>query len=136
MNCFAVYLLDTTIGHILLTGILSMLFIRNYKGLLALTLLLLATNVTAKQREKIDFTGEWRFYRYADNQTPDSLIYDTRPNVNQFDDSQAADTRPSDAVTVNSHDGVLKSWILPTGNAFIANPDKRCLLYTSPSPRD
>jgi len=125
MNCFAVYLLDTTIGHILLTGILSMLFIRNYKGLLALTLLLLATNVTAKQREKIDFTGEWRFYRYADNQTPDSLIYDTRPNVNQFDDSQAADTRPSDAVTVNSHDGVLKSWILPTGNAFIANPDKR-----------
>ena len=61
MNCFAVYLLDTTIGHILLTGILGMLFIRNYKGLLALTMLLLATNVTASQREKIDLTGEWRF---------------------------------------------------------------------------
>ena len=102
-----------------------MLMIKNHKCLLVLALFLLATGTCASPREKIDLTRDWRFYRYADDQTPDKLIYDTRPPIGEFDDTQAADTRPSDAVTTKSHGDILKPWILPSGNAFIANPDKR-----------
>ncbi|AXR07618.1 beta-galactosidase GalB [Salinimonas sediminis] len=107
-----------------------MSFIRNCTWLLALTIVLLAPQASASPREKIDFTDDWRFYRYADDQTPDTLIYDTRPQVGRFNDSQAADTRPTDAVEANSHEGVLKPWILPTGNAFIRDPESR---YSRPS---
>lgn len=101
-----------------------MLFIRNCRWLFALGVLL-TLNAIASPRERIDLNHDWRFFRYADNQTPDSLIYDIRPAVSGFNDSQAADTRPTDAVEVESQEGVLKPWILPSGNAFIHDPQKR-----------
>ncbi|TPV56428.1 DUF4982 domain-containing protein [Aestuariibacter sp. GS-14] len=87
--------------------------------------ILTISGVSASPRERVDLNSNWRFFRYADNQQPDALQYDTRPAIEGFNDSQAADTRPTDAVSVASQQHVLKPWLLPSGNAFIADPEKR-----------
>ncbi|MFS1703038.1 beta-galactosidase GalB [Alteromonas sp. AMM-1] len=87
--------------------------------------ILTISGVCASPRERVDLNSNWRFFRYADNQQPDALQYDTRPAIEGFNDSQAADTRPTDAVSVASQQHVLKPWILPSGNAFIADREKR-----------
>lgn len=58
--------------------------------------------------------------RYTD--TPDKLIYDIRPVVQDRNDNIIADARPTEAVTVTGHDSVLKKWILPSANPFISDP--------------
>lgn len=74
-------------------------------------------------RERISINEGWRFFRYTG--TPDKLIYDVRPEVTDRNDNIVADARPTESVAVSSSDSVLKRWILPSANNFIADPAKR-----------
>ncbi len=72
-------------------------------------------------REIQSLNQDWRFYKYPDTALADKLIYDVRPEVTVFKDDKDADSRPTDAVAVESTQQVLKAWILPTGNKFISD---------------
>ncbi|MDP4208833.1 MAG: hypothetical protein Q8928_08480 [Bacteroidota bacterium] len=76
-------------------------------------------------RDRISIDKGWEFFRYETSQQADKLVYDVRPDVNVNIDNRPADARPTDAVQLASDNSVLKSWILPTGNAFIKDPAKR-----------
>ncbi|MCB9286668.1 MAG: glycoside hydrolase family 2 protein [Lewinellaceae bacterium] len=77
----------------------------------------------ALPRERISINESWRFMKYESE--PDSLIYDIRPEVTDRRDNKAADSKPAEAITVESGRKVLKDWILPSGNDFIKAPSKR-----------
>lgn len=62
-----------------------------------------ARNETSAGRERISLNSAWRFQRSETN--PDGLTYDIRPDQ------------------ANLTLEVLKPWILPSANDFIANPD-------------
>lgn len=55
-------------------------------------------------RQRVSINRDWRFQRFETN--PDGIIYDWRPDLEGLGDVS-----------------VLKPWILPSGNDFIANPD-------------
>lgn len=109
--------------------------IRGFTGSLVLSICLPiwaqspATSNTHIARERISINDGWRFYKYETAEKADSLIYDVRPEVGRHRDDGPADAKPTNAENVESIQRVLKPWILPTGNAFIKNPDKR---YTRP----
>ncbi|WP_291103763.1 MULTISPECIES: beta-galactosidase GalB [unclassified Flavobacterium] len=75
------------------------------------------------KRERIKLNEDWQFMRYNDN--PDNLIYDVRPEIKEVNDSKVADSKPTEAVKVETKEAVLKNWILPSGNEFIKDPSKR-----------
>lgn len=81
---------------------------------------LLPAQKQPENRTRISLNEGWRFMRYTD--TPDKLIYDTRPVVQDRNDNIIADAKPTEAVSVTARDSVLKNWILPTANPFISNP--------------
>lgn len=85
-----------------------------------------ADNIT---RQRISINDEWRFYKYESAANADNLIYDVRPEVTDNNDSKAADSKPTEAIKLESTQKVLKPWILPSGNAFIKDPQRR---YTRP----
>lgn len=64
-----------------------------------------ARNETITGRERISLNQAWRFQRSETN--PDGLTYDVRPDQ------------------ANLTLSVLKPWILPSGNDYIANPSDR-----------
>lgn len=72
-------------------------------------------------RLHILLNDNWKFFKYDSITAPDGLIYDKRPEVSNFKDSKDADSKPLEAVKLNSETGVLKSWILPSANSFIAD---------------
>jgi beta-galactosidase len=74
-------------------------------------------------RQRISINEGWKFYRYTSE--PDKLIYDIRPEVTDRNDNIVADSKPTESVAVNSSEGVLKKWILPTANDFIKDPSKK-----------
>jgi len=74
-------------------------------------------------RERTSINERWRFMKYDSN--PDSLIYDVRPEVTDRNDSKDADSKPTEAVEIETNQMVLKDWILPSGNAFIKDPANR-----------
>lgn len=74
-------------------------------------------------RERISINEDWLFFKY--NVKPDDLIYDVRPEVEGYNDDKPADSRPTEATVVEVAQKGLKPWILPSGNDFIKNPDKR-----------
>ncbi|MBK7870295.1 MAG: DUF4982 domain-containing protein [Saprospiraceae bacterium] len=76
----------------------------------------------SKHRERISINDGWRFIKYTSE--PDSLIYDIRPEVTDRNDNKDADSKPTEAVDVESTQRVLKDWILPTSNDFIKDPSK------------
>lgn len=78
-----------------------------------------------QSRERISLNDNWKFMKYESAEEADSLIYDVRPELSEYDDAQAADTEPEDAVDVEADQMVLKPWIMPTGNDFIKNPEER-----------
>ncbi len=86
----------------------------------------LTTNITSQDRsevrERISINEGWKFMRFAEN--ADSLIYDVRPEVTDRNDNKAADSKPTESVAVISNDNVLKKWVLPTANDFIADPSQ------------
>lgn len=90
-------------------------------------------NITADtdvlSRERISINNDWRFYKYESLDKADNLIYDVRPEVRDKRDDKDADSKPTEAVDVESEQKVLKPWIMPTGNDFIYNPAKH---YTRP----
>ncbi|WP_440906589.1 beta-galactosidase GalB (plasmid) [Catenovulum sp. SX2] len=80
--------------------------------------------VSEQARQRILLNQDWQFYKYENTEQADQLIYDVRPEFESFNDAKDADTRPTDAVAVVSQSSVLKPWILPTGNQFIADKNK------------
>lgn len=76
-------------------------------------------------RERVLLESGWRFFKYEDAANADPLIYDVRPTFDDDEDGKAADAMPTEAEQVESDQTVLKPWILPTANAFIANPAER-----------
>ncbi|UUL81210.1 beta-galactosidase GalB [Sphingomonas qomolangmaensis] len=96
---------------------------------LAVLWALLATAAMAQtpiDRERIRIEDNWRFTRGDPAGMTTDLRYDVRPVVERSADGRVADAEPEDAVAVRAGDSrVLKPWILPTANAFIADPAKR-----------
>ncbi|MFK7735065.1 MAG: beta-galactosidase GalB [Pirellulaceae bacterium] len=76
-------------------------------------------------RARVSLNDGWKFYKYADAADADALIYDVRPEVTDTKDDRPADTEPTEAEKVAASDQILKPWILPSGNAFVADPNKR-----------
>src|SRR4051812_34838941 len=81
------------------------------------------SNDKISTRERISINEGWKFYRY--DTAPDKLIYDVRPEVTDRNDNIVADTKPTESVTLNSSDKVLKNWILPSANDFISDTTKQ-----------
>ena len=76
-------------------------------------------------RQRISINEVWRFYKYDSLAKADNLIYDLRPEVSDYNENKVADSKPTEAVKVEVTQEVLKPWILPTGNDFIKDPQKR-----------
>ena len=77
-------------------------------------------------RERIRLSEGWRFMRGDPAGNTTDLRYDVRPTVERSADGRVADAEPEAAVAVQAGGGrVLKPWILPSANAFIADPAKR-----------
>jgi beta-galactosidase len=79
-------------------------------------------------RERISINKNWKFYKYTDPAKADTLIYDVRPNVNDNSDNRPADAKPTEAVTISRLRPVLRSYIMPSGNDFIKDPNHRYLM--------
>lgn len=76
-------------------------------------------------RKRISVNDGWRFMKYDSFEEADHLIYDVRPDVTDRNDNRVADSRPTEAVSVETVREVLKPWILPTANPFIKDPVMR-----------
>ena len=92
-------------------------------GLLVFASCLFAGNNVV--RERILLNDDWKFYRYPDTAKVDDLIYDVRPEIKNVRDDMPADSKPTEKVEAEAKSNVLKTWILPSGNAFIKDPSKR-----------
>jgi beta-galactosidase len=77
------------------------------------------------QRQHISLNDGWKFFKYASSVKADNLIYDVRPEVKDHNDNKVADAKPTEAVTVEKNQDVLKPWILPAGNRFNKDPSTR-----------
>ena len=76
-------------------------------------------------RERICLNAGWRFQKGDADEDSAGLIYDVRPQVTNRNDAVPADAMPTEAVKVQTTRTVLKPWILPSGNAFIKDIDRR-----------
>lgn len=76
-------------------------------------------------RERILINRGWSFYKYETALEADSLNYDIRPELQEGNIIKDADSKPTEAIDFKSNRDVLKSWILPTANSFIKNPENR-----------
>lgn len=79
-------------------------------------------NHAQNSRERLSLNANWKFKKYESGS--DSLIYDVRPAVEEHNDSKDADTEPTDAVSAESDQLILKPWIMPSGNDFIKDPSR------------
>lgn len=85
----------------------------------ASAIIIFSTQSFAQQiRENENINFGWKFYKYADNQIVDTLIYDVRPDLDNNSELRVADARPTDAVNFSSEKFVMKPWILPSCNNF------------------
>ncbi|MBN1181524.1 MAG: DUF4982 domain-containing protein [Bacteroidales bacterium] len=76
-------------------------------------------------RERIPINDNWRFYKYGPNVKTDNLIYDVRPEINNYIENKVADAKPEEATDIKSTNKVLKPWIMPTGNFAIKDTLKK-----------
>lgn len=76
-------------------------------------------------RQRILINEGWRFYKYDSASQADNLIYDVRPEIKDNTESRVADAKPTEAVGNKTSQNVLKTWVLPSANAFIKDPQKR-----------
>lgn len=93
-----------------------------------LSLLLFSTLLLSvlEGREALPLNEGWRFIKGDPADLSECLDYDLRPEVGEVRDDKAADSRPEEAARLAaSTRRFLKPWILPSGNAFIADPAKR-----------
>jgi beta-galactosidase len=86
----------------------------------------------AAPREHILLDAGWRFHLGDPNDDSAPYLYDILPDVQQSADGKIADAVPEEAARIanaarEARAGVpvLKPWILPSGNAFIAAPAQR-----------
>ncbi len=79
----------------------------------------------ASPRASILLDDGWRFHPGDPPGVDGRLDYDVRPAVERSADGRVADARPDKAVHVDADRPVLKPWILPTANRFIADPGAR-----------
>ena len=86
----------------------------------------------AQPRERIRLNRGWRFEQGDPPGNTVNLAYDVRPTIEEERDGKAADAKPTEAVALTSGTDVLKPWILPTGNDFIADPARH---FQRPAPR-
>lgn len=84
-----------------------------------------ARRETAVGRERIPFNAGWRFKTKDPEDIAGRLRYDVRPVPRDENDDRPADAMPTEAESVSGSGlEVLKPWILPTANPFIADPAK------------
>ncbi|MDX8339595.1 beta-galactosidase GalB [Draconibacterium sp. IB214405] len=76
-------------------------------------------------RERISLNRDWQFFKYTSDSLADQLIYDVRPAINEGNLVKDADSKPTEAVEVESTQKVLKDWILPTANDFINDSNNK-----------
>jgi beta-galactosidase len=96
--------------------------------MLALLMACIAINATAQvaPRERISINAGWHFNKGEPEEISAQLDYDMRPDVTQIADGKNADAQPQQAEkTSQPTHAVLKPWILPTANAFVADSTKR-----------
>ena len=120
MNILLKYLSQTTFKCTILTWLATIILLPS------------CIQDTAKEevtREVISLNDNWRFFRYEDAAEADTLIYDHRPEITKAGEYLVADAKPTEAVEVEGSAVVLKPWILPTANPFIADSANR---YTRP----
>ncbi|MFW9596585.1 MAG: sugar-binding domain-containing protein, partial [Paludibacter sp.] len=86
---------------------------------------LLSAKKETALRERISLNEGWKFFKYSSPALADRLIYDVRPEVDNKGEYLVADAKPTEAVEFKSSKEVLKEWILPTANSFIADKTKR-----------
>jgi beta-galactosidase len=94
------------------------------------------TPTPALLTERILLDQQWRFFKYADASQADALIYDVRPPLLDDEDGKAADAEPDAKIvlTARPDQQILKPWILPGANPFIADPTARHQRPAGPSP--
>lgn len=93
--------------------VLASIFVQHDPVLIAASAITRSTSVT-NSRERISLNQDWKFKRFENN--PDGLTYDIRPDQ------------------VNLTLEVLKPWILPHANEFIANASNRYQLPGTQAP--
>lgn len=76
-------------------------------------------------RERVLINEGWKFYKYSENEKPDNLIYEPRPETGIVRDDKPADAKPTEKVAVSTIEKGLKPWILPSGNEFIDDDSKK-----------
>lgn len=76
-------------------------------------------------RERVLINEGWKFYKYSENEKPDNLIYEPRPETGIVRDDKPADAKPTEKVAVSTIEKGLKPWILPSGNEFIGDDSKK-----------
>src|SRR5690606_29152550 len=79
----------------------------------------------ASPRTSVLLDDGWRFHLGDPPGVDGRLDYDVRPEVERSADGRVADARPDEAVHLDADRPVLKPWILPTANRFIADPAAR-----------
>ncbi len=80
----------------------------------------------AAPRERILLNSDWRFQKEDPPGLATPLLYDVRPDIAGAQELRVADARPEEAEQLAAAGrSVLKPWILPTGNAFLADPARR-----------
>jgi beta-galactosidase len=77
------------------------------------------------QRQRISINEGWSFFKYESISLADNLVYDVRPEISDNSEYTVADAKPTVALETKQIQEVLKPWILPSGNKFISNPQKR-----------
>jgi beta-galactosidase len=85
-----------------------------------------SSNLLSKgDRRRISINEGWKFFKYDTISKADNLIYAIRPDLESNSELRVADAKPTEAVEVEAKQEVLKRWVLPSGNDFIADPQKR-----------
>ena len=74
--------------------------------------------------QRLHLDHGWRFIK-GDPADAHELDYDIRPQVTDNGDGKAADTPPEASAQLAATKPVLKPWILPSANRFIADPANR-----------
>jgi len=91
-----------------------------------LSLIPVLAGTAGSPRERSALNSGWRFALGAEAPASPGLAYDARPEVKDRRDDIAADSMPQEAEALRTAgQQVLKDWILPTANPFIADPARR-----------
>jgi beta-galactosidase len=81
-----------------------------------------------RTRQRLSINEGWRFHLGDPEGYGHLLQYDVRPEVKQSADGKVADARPDEAEQLERPaEGLLKPWVLPSGNAFVADPARRAV---------